>query len=52
LAEGLDVIVGAGFLGAELVAGEAEDSEIIAVFLLDGFVEFLKAFVLWGETAF
>lgn len=30
-AEGLDVVVGAGLLGAELVAGEAEDLEIIAV---------------------
>jgi hypothetical protein len=30
LAEGLDVVVGAGLLTAELVAGEAKDSEIVA----------------------
>lgn len=52
MAEGLDVVVGAGFLGAELVAGKAEDGEVIAVFFLEGFVEFFEAFVLWGETAF
>ena len=52
MAEGLDVVVGAGFLGAELVAGKAEDGEVIAVFFLDGFVEFFEAFVLWGEAAF
>lgn len=30
LAEGLDVVVGAWFLAAELVAGETEDDEVIA----------------------
>ena len=29
LAEGLDVVVCAGFLGAELIAGEADDCEFV-----------------------
>lgn len=32
LAEGLDFVVGAGVLGAELVAGESEDFETVGVF--------------------
>ena len=52
MAEGLDVIIGAGFLAAELIAGETENREVFGVFLFYGFVELLKPFVLWREAAF
>ena len=44
-AELLDVLVGAGFLAAEVVAGEGEDGEAV---LFEGFVELLKLGVLLG----
>lgn len=52
LAEGLDVVVGAGVLVAELVAGEADDEKVIGVFALKVLVECLEALELWGEAAF
>lgn len=52
LAEGLDLLRRAGFLRAELVAGEAEDDEVIAVLGLDVLVQLLQAGVLRGEAAF
>lgn len=51
LAEALDLLVGAGLLAAELVAGEAEDDKVVGVLLLDFFVELLEAGVLRGEAA-
>jgi hypothetical protein len=45
-AEECDVLLRAGLLGAELVAGEAEDDEIGM-----GSVEGLQTLVLRGETA-
>lgn len=51
LAEGLNVVVGAGVLAAELVAGEAENGEIFGVLLLQLLVELLEAFELGCETA-
>jgi hypothetical protein len=51
LAEALDLLVGPGLLGAELVAGEAEDDEIVRVLLLDVGPELLQAGVLRGEAA-
>ena len=48
-AEFLDVIVGAGLLAAEVVAGEGEDGETV---LFEGFVEGLEFGVLLGVTAF
>lgn len=50
LAEGLDVIVGAGVLAAELVAGKSEDGELFGVALLQGLVELFEAFKLRGEA--
>lgn len=50
LAEVLDLIVGAGLLGTELVAGEAEDLKVFGVLCLDALVDFLKTFVLRSET--
>lgn len=52
LAEFLDGVVGPGFLAAELVAGEAEDDEVVGVRGGDGFVDLLEPFVLWCEAAF
>ena len=52
LAEFLDLVVGAGILGAELVAGEAEDGEVVAVLGFQFLVEFLQTFELGSETAF
>lgn len=52
LAEGLDLIVGAGILVAKLVAGEAQDGEVIRVLVFDGFVERLEALELGREAAF
>lgn len=51
LAEGLDIIVGTGLLGAELVAWEPKDLEVVAVLGFEVFVELLETFILWGETA-
>ena len=39
-------------MGAELVAGEAEDDELVRVRGVDGFVDFFETFVLWCEAAF
>ena len=47
-AELLDLLVGAGLLMAELVAGEADDDESLVLILL---VERLEAVVLRGEAA-
>lgn len=51
LTEGLDLIIGAWVLAAELVAGEADDDEVIGVLLLDVLVELLQAGELGGEAA-
>jgi len=51
LAEALDVVVGAGLLVAELVAGEAEDLEV-RVGGAEGFVQLLETLVLRRQTAF
>lgn len=51
LAELLDLVVGAGVLAAELVAGEAEDGEVVRVLLLDGLVQALEALELRREAA-
>jgi hypothetical protein len=51
LAELLDVIVGAGLLAAELVAGEAEDDKVLRVLGLEVGPELLEAGVLRGEAA-
>ena len=48
----MDVVVGAGILRAELVAGEAEQLEVLRVLGLDVFVERLEAAELRGEAAF
>ena len=47
-AEGLDLVVGAGLLGAEVVGGEAEDDEA-GVF--EAGVELFEGVVLLGEAA-
>jgi hypothetical protein len=52
LAEGLDLVVGAGVLATELVAGEPDDFEIVGVRGLEVFVEFLETGELGGEAAF
>lgn len=51
LAEVLDLVVGAGLLGAELVAGEADNLELVRVLLLDLVVQGLEPAVLGGEAA-
>lgn len=51
MAEGLDLIVGAGILATELVARETEDGEVFRVFGLEGLVELLEALELRGEAA-
>jgi len=51
-AEGLDVVVCAGLLGTELVAGEAEDLEIVSMCLLQLLIQFLQTLILWRESAF
>jgi hypothetical protein len=51
LAEVLNVIVGAGLLATELVAGKAEDDKIIRMRLLDLVVERLETGILWREAA-
>lgn len=52
LAELLDLIVAAGVLAAELVAGKADDLEVVGVLRLQVLVEFLKPGELRGEAAF
>jgi hypothetical protein len=52
LAEGLDLVVGARVLAAELVAGEAEELDVVGVFLLQLLVDFLQALELRREAAF
>ena len=47
----MDLVVGTGVLAAELIAGEAEDDELVGVFGLDVLVEGLEAFELRGEAA-
>lgn len=51
LAEGLDVVVGAGLLTTKLVAGETENDKVVGVLLPKVLVELLEAGVLWGKTA-
>lgn len=51
LAERLDLIVGAGILTTELIAGEADDGEVVGVRGLDLLVELFEALELRGETA-
>ena len=48
-AEGGDFVVGAGVLAAELVAGKAEDGEVLVVIFLP---EVFQAVELRGEAAF
>lgn len=48
LAEAGDLFFGAGFLAQKLVAGEADDNELVLVFV----VQFLQRFVLRREAAF
>lgn len=52
LAELLNLIVAAGILAAELVAGEADDFEVVGVLRLQVLVEFLQPGELRGEAAF
>lgn len=47
----LDLLVAAGLLAAELVAGEADDGEVVGVLLLEGLVDGLEVLVLVGEAA-
>lgn len=51
-AEGLDLVVGPRVLGHELVAGEAEDDELVRVGGGDAGVEGLEGGELRGEAAF
>lgn len=51
LAELLDLVVGARLLARKLVAGEAEDDEVVAVLLADRGVQLLEARVLARQTA-
>jgi hypothetical protein len=51
LAELLDVVVGAGLLATELVAGEAENDKVLRVLLLELGPELLKTSVLRSEAA-
>jgi hypothetical protein len=52
LAEGLDLVVGAWVLSAELVAGEADDFKVVGVGCFEVFVEFLESRELGREAAF
>ena len=52
MAEGLDLIVGAGVLVAELVAWETDDGEVLGVFALQVLVELLEALKLRGKATF
>jgi hypothetical protein len=51
LAEALNLLVGAGVLATELVAGEAKNDEVIRVLLLDALVKLLEPLELGGEAA-
>lgn len=51
LAERLDLVIAAGVLIAELVAGETEDGERVRVLGINGFVELLKTLELRGKSA-
>lgn len=51
LAEALDLVVGGGLLAGELVAGEAEDDELVGVGLVEALVQLLQAGVLGREAA-
>jgi len=51
-AEVLDLVVAARVLAAELVAGEAEELDVVGVLALQLFVELLKTLELRGEAAF
>jgi len=51
LAEALDLLVGAGVLATELVAGEAKNDKVVRVLLLEALVELLEALELGGEAA-
>jgi len=48
----LDVVVGARVLVVELVAGEAEEGEVVRVFGGQGFVNRFETSELRGEAAF
>lgn len=52
MAEFLDLVVGAGVLAVELVAGKAENDELIWVFGLHVLVEGFEALKLRSEAAF
>ena len=52
LAKLLDLIVAARVLAAELVAGEADDLEVVGVLRLQVLVELLQPGELRGEAAF
>lgn len=47
----LNLLIGAGLLAAKLVAGEADDCEVLRVLLLDLLVDGLEVLVLVGEAA-
>lgn len=51
LAELLDVVVGAGLLATELVAGEAENDKVLRVLLLELGPELLETSILGSEAA-
>lgn len=51
LAELLDVVVGAGLLATELVAGEAENDKVLGVLLLELGPELLETSILGSEAA-
>lgn len=48
----MDGIVVARILPRELIAGKAEDDEVVFVAVGDFLVEFFETFELWGEAAF
>jgi hypothetical protein len=48
----LDVVIGAGVLVVELIAGEAEEGKVVGVVLRDCLVEGLEGFELRGEATF
>ena len=52
LTEFLNGVVRARVLVAELIAGEAEDEEVVGIFGCDALVELFQAFKLGCEAAF
>lgn len=48
----MNVVVGAGVLVVELVAGEGKEGEIIRILFREGFVEGFEGGKLRGEAAF